>query len=282
MALYHESISDRLWSLCNQLGLTALERSTLRPLYVLFVGGLQPKRAAKTYEEQARSKLESEVPQRGIARDLYERALAIYEQLENVERKAFLLDSIGVLFHQERKLHEATSYCKHSLDTLKPLYHKKEKDTAIMEAFNGVCQHLAQLYCEQSNFAEAEPLLRISVEILSKAGGPCKELVEPLGNLAIVLHQLGRLPEAMKENEKAFKAATSRSGDSNKTDEESKTMILMNMATISRQQGHFSQAMKLYNQVHDIFSKVPDMKRTAEYARLLSYMAIIQMEQGRF
>ena len=137
---------------------------------------------------------------------------------------------------------------------------------------------LALLYDAQGRFAEAEPLLRRSLEILEKALGPNHlEVGAKLNSLALLYRAQVRYAEAEPLNQRSLGIAVKALGANHQIVGTS----LNNLALLYREQGRFAEAEPLYYRSLVIREKAlgPDHP---DVGVSLNNLAALYQAQGRF
>lgn len=134
-----------------------------------------------------------------------ERALAIYEELGNLERQGAILNNLGAIAYYQAKWTEALGFYERA-------QHVWERSGDRWSASFAVVNR-GEVLLDQGRLAEAEPLIRESLRI-GRASGSGPRIAETARYLGILLARLGQFDEARRLHSEAHDEYE-RAGESN-------------------------------------------------------------------
>jgi tetratricopeptide (TPR) repeat protein len=174
------------WRQCEQYLPHALACAKLIDTYALYL----PESARLL--NQTASYLQDHA-QYGQAEPLYQRALAIWEQVRGPQHPttANSLNNLAELYREQGKYAEAEPLYQRALAIYEQVLSPQHPDTAFS------LNNLAALYYSQGKYAEAEPLYRRALAIREQVLGPQHpDTAHSLNNLANLYKNQGKYAEA--------------------------------------------------------------------------------------
>lgn len=134
---------------------------------------------------------QQEQPQR--AEEYFRAALGILQRHEKLDDIANVLDNLGAISMKLGKADEAEKCMRHGLDAWVVAQGRDSWDYALS------ANNLARLYFLQKRYAEAEPLIRQTVEIAESVLGPeHPQVADFLNGHGAILEGLGREADAQQ------------------------------------------------------------------------------------
>jgi len=168
------------------------------------------------------------------------------------------------------KYAEAAALAQGQLQAMQKKYGPVHRDVAA--AMN----NLAQLYGEQGNDADAEPLFKQAIAIMEKAAG-VDEVAPELNNLAALYQRRERYAEA----EPLFKRALAIRERSLGRDHPDVGQSLNNLATLNEKLGRHGDSEPLFKRALAIYEKAAGPEHPA-VATLLNNLGQVDKVQGRY
>jgi class 3 adenylate cyclase/tetratricopeptide (TPR) repeat protein len=118
-----------------------------------------------------------------------ERALAIYEELGNLERQGAILNNLGAIAYYQAKWTEALAFYERAQQVWERSGDRWSASFAVVNR--------AEVLLDQGRFDEAEPLMRESLRI-ARASRSGPRIAETARYLGLLLARLGRFDEARR------------------------------------------------------------------------------------
>lgn len=202
------------------------------------------------------------------------RAAAVYEKskggISGVDATSGVLIDLAVMYQDQGKFPLAEETLKKSIALAQQGGSKKTTAQAM--------EKLAKLYTTQNRMAEAEPILKMSLKLMSESISPSSPTApEAGGDVAQHLIGLGKLYQEqgnLTEAEKHFKQAVSQIERDKSATDPSVATALLALADFYRAQLKASQAIPMYERAISVREKNFGVKSTevAEANRKLAEM----------
>lgn len=207
------------------------------------------------------------------AESLFQRALAIYDKLENRRENlpvvARILNNLAGLYQNQGNYNQAEPLLKRALTIFEKL--KGQEDTET----RNVLSNLATLYLEQGKYSQAEPLLKRDLAIREK--GPklyTLDIANSLNNLGSLYRRQGKYSQAEPLLKRALVLVEKTRGQEHPYG----AFVLNNLALIYQAQGKYSQAKSLLQRTITIREKALGQNHPLIVKNLITLSGLYQAQ----
>lgn len=208
------------------------------------------------------------------ARSLYERALAIYEQVQGEEHPDTItsLNNLALLLRFQGEYATAKPLLERALAIREQVLGLQHPDTAIS------LNNLAELLDLQGDYVTARPLYELALSIFEKVlGSQHPNTATNLNNLAELLRNQGEYAASRPLYERALTIREQVLGPLHPDTAHS----LSNLALLLQSQGEYTVARPLYERALSIFEQVVGPLHP-DTATCLSHLASLLDSQGEY
>ena len=198
------------------------------------------------------------------AQQLFNEALAAFEQLDDHKGRATILNQLGTIAQRQGQYEEAQRLYGESLIIFERLGDQSGRATTL--------RWLGTIAQRQGQYEEAQRLYNESLVIFERLGDQSGQAFM-LGQLGIIAQRQWQYEEARRLYNKSL-AIFEQLGD-----QESRATTLHQLGTIAQKQEQYEEARHLYSESLAIFAQ---LGAQSEQARLLGQLGTIAQVQGQY